>query len=119
MRSATSVLRRALAFSLLCLAAVSAQAGLFDDEEARKAILDLRQRVESVRLLTEQGASRASDDNAALRRSLLELQNQIETLRAETAKLRGMNEQLSRDLAETQRVQKDMVQGVEDRKSVV
>ncbi len=115
MRSATSVLRRALAFSLLCLAAVSAQAGLFDDEEARKAILDLRQRVESVRLLTEQGASRASDDNAALRRSLLELQNQIETLRAETAKLRGMNEQLSRDLAETQRVQKDMVQGVDSR----
>ena len=110
-----TALRRALAFALLGLAAASAGAGLFDDEEARRAILDLRQRVEAVRLQAEQGASRASEDNEALRRSLLELQNQIETLRAETAKLRGQNEQLSRDLAETQRVQKDVVQGVDSR----
>ena len=112
---AVTVLRRAAVLALLGLAAVSASAGLFDDEEARRAILDLRQRVDAVRLQAEQGASRASEDNAALRRSLLELQNQIETLRAETAKLRGMNEQLSRDLAETQRQQKDVVQGVDNR----
>ena len=112
---AVTVLRRAAVLALLGLAAVSASAGLFDDEEARRAILDLRQRVDAVRLQAEQGASRASEDNEALRRSLLELQNQIETLRAETAKLRGMNEQLSRDLAETQRQQKDVVQGVDNR----
>jgi len=113
--SGMTALRRALAFAVLGLAAASASAGLFDDEEARRAILDLRQRVEAVRLQAEQGASRASEDNEALRRSLLELQNQIETLRAETAKLRGQNEQLSRDLAETQRLQKDVVQGVDSR----
>jgi tol-pal system protein YbgF len=113
--SSITALRRILAFGLLGLAAASASAGLFDDEEARRAILDLRQRVEAVRLQAEQGASRASEDNEALRRSLLELQNQIETLRAETAKLRGQNEQLSRDLAETQRLQKDVVQGVDSR----
>ena len=103
----------------LALGAASASAGLFDDEEARKAILDLRQRVEVVRQqaeqATEQGASRASEENAALRRSMLDLQNQIETLRSETAKLRGMNEQLSRDIADMQRVQKDLAQGVDNR----
>ena len=113
--AALTLLYRTAGALLLCVCAQSATAGLFDDEEARKAILDLRQRVDAVRLLTEQGAGRASDDNTALRRSLLELQNQIELLRAETAKLRGQNEQLSRDLAEVQRRQKDLAQGLDDR----
>jgi tol-pal system protein YbgF len=107
--------RRLAGFLLFGLWAAAAAAGMFEDEEARKAILDLRQRVDAVRLLAEQGAGRASEDSAALRRSLLELQNQIEVLRAETAKLRGMNEQLSRDLADVQRRQKDIAQGVDDR----
>lgn len=101
--------------ALLCLGATTAGAGLFDDEEARKAILDLRQRVDAVRLESEQGVSRAGEDSALLRRSLLELQNQIETLRSEVAKLRGLNEQLSRDVADMQRRQKDSAQGVDDR----
>ena len=103
---------------LLCCWTATAGAGLFDDEEARKAILDLRQRVDAVRLVAEQGNSRAreaGDESAALRRSLLELQSQIEVLRAETATLRGMSEQLARDLAELQRKQKDITQGVNDR----
>lgn len=100
---------------LLCLVATTAGAGLFDDEEARKAILDLRQRVDAVRLESEQGVSRASEDSTLLRRSLLELQNQIETLRSEMAKLRGLNEQLSRDVSDMQRRQKDSAQGVDDR----
>lgn len=95
--------------------AATASAGLFDDEEARKAILDLRQRVDAVRSLAEQGAGRAAEDNALLRRSLLDLQNQIEVLRTEAAKLRGLNEQLSRDMADLQRRQKDIVQGFDDR----
>jgi tol-pal system protein YbgF len=106
---------RTVSLLLLCCWAATAGAGLFDDEEARKAILDLRQRVDAVRLLAEQGGGRASDENAALRRSLLELQSQIEVLRAETATLRGMNEHLARDLAELQRKQKDITQGVNDR----
>jgi len=107
--------RRTAVFVLLCLGAATAGAGLFDDEEARKAILDLRQRVDAVRLESEQGASRAGEDSASFRRSLLELQNQIETLRSEMAKIRGLNEQLSRDVADMQRRQKDIVQGVDDR----
>ena len=100
---------------LLCLGAATAGAGLFDDEEARRAVLDLRQRVDAVRLESEQGASRASEENASLRRNLLELQNQIETLRSEVAKLRGLNEELSREVADMQRRQKDIAQGVDDR----
>lgn len=112
---AVKMFHRAAASALLCLWGATASAGLFDDEEARRAILDLRQRVDAVRLESEQGASRASEDSASLRRSLLELQNQIETLRAEVAKLRGLNEQLSRDVADMQRRQKDIAQGVDDR----
>lgn len=100
---------------IFCIGAVSANAGLFDDEEARKAILDLRQRVDAVRLEATQNASRAGEENATLRRSLLDLQNQIETLRADMAKLRGSNEQLARDVADMQRRQKDIAQGVDDR----
>ena len=38
---------RALAALLLAAAAATAQAGMFDDEEARKAILDLRSRIQA------------------------------------------------------------------------
>jgi tol-pal system protein YbgF len=101
--------------AVLCFGALGAQAGLFDDEEARKAILDLRQRVEAVRVEATQNAGRAGEENASLRRSLLDLQNQIETLRSDMAKLRGSNEQLARDVADMQRRQKDIAQGVDDR----
>jgi tol-pal system protein YbgF len=112
------------------LLAMSANAGLFDDEEARKAILDLRQRVEAVRQEFDQKladqSKRATEanaqENALLRRSLLDLQNLIEAQRADNAKLRGQFEQLARDLSETQRQvadlqrqQKDATVAVEDR----
>jgi tol-pal system protein YbgF len=103
----------------------SAHAGLFDDEEARKAIVDLRARVAA---LDEQGKARSSEIAAstaanaqlleqisALRRSLLDLNNQLEALRGEMAKLRGTDEQLARDLSDVQRKQKDIAQGIDDR----
>ncbi len=109
-----------------CFALNLAHAGLFDDEEARKAILDLRTRVDQNRLASEaQNAElkrgqdaqlKATEEtNAALRRSLLDLQNQIETLRGELARLRGQDEQLAREVAEMQRRQKDLAQGFDER----
>lgn len=107
---------RQLALVLLLSSGVTiASAQLFGDDEARKAILDLRQRVETVRLESEKSASTASEDSALLRRSLLELQSQIESLRSELAKLVGANEHLSRDITEIQLRQKDLSQGVDDR----
>lgn len=88
---------------------------MFDDDEARKAILDLRQSVETLRGESKQIETRSNEDSAVVKRSLLELQNQIETLRSEVSKLRGVNEQLMRDVADMQRRQKDIAQGVDDR----
>lgn len=90
-------------------------AGLFEDDEARKAILDLRQRVEGVRTEVDVSRKAATDDNAVLGRSLLDLQRQIELLKADVASLRGSNEQLLRELAEMQRIQKDQVRSVSER----
>lgn len=108
-----------IAAVLLASWACVAHAGLFDDEEARRAILDLRQRVEAGRQDAEQriseNATRTTEENSQLRRSLLELQNQIETLRADQARLLGQNEQLTRDLTEVQRQHKDLIQSVDDR----
>jgi tol-pal system protein YbgF len=117
--------RSALAAALVAasLFTATAQAALFEDDEARRAILDLRRRIEQ---LDEQGRRRQADASAQiagqlaeqvgqLRRSLLELNGQIEALRAEVAQLRGREEQLARDLSEVQRRQKDLQQGVEER----
>ena len=114
--------RTTLAVALMGLAGAAAQAALFDDDEARKAILDLRQKVDvqqqrNVEELRRNAddLKKANEDNAQLRRSILELSNQIEVLRADLARLRGQDEQLARDVAEVQRKQKDITQGVDDR----
>ena len=97
------------------LAALPARAGLLEDDEARKAILDLREKVRQNDQRDAQLAAQVQQLTEQLQRALLDLNNQGETLRAEVARLRGMNEQLARDLAETQRRQKDLTQGVDDR----
>ncbi|RZL67908.1 MAG: tol-pal system protein YbgF [Variovorax sp.] len=94
----------ALAAAVAC-ASVGAHAALFEDDEARRAILDLRQRVEAMREGTNQ---RIADENGQLRRSLLDLQGQIEAMRGDMARMTGQNEQLQRTLSETQQRQKEI-----------
>ena len=82
----------------------AANAALFGDDEARRAILDLRQRLEATQQkldatqqrleTTQQSVKLQSEDNAILRRSLLELQNQIDILKRDQAVMRGSFEQL-------------------------
>ncbi len=91
------------------------QAALFEDDDARKAILDLRQRVEFMRTDAEQAKKAAADETAALTRSLLELQRQLELLRAELAAMRGVGEQQSKDLAELQKLYKEQSTQLMDR----
>ncbi|MES2959079.1 MAG: tol-pal system protein YbgF [Pseudomonadota bacterium] len=98
--------------------AASAQAQLFPDNEARKAIIELRATDEAqARRLTELVAANREllEQVQQLRRSLLDLNSQLELLRADMARQRGSDEQLARDVAELQRRQKDIAQGVEDR----
>ncbi|WP_395825774.1 tol-pal system protein YbgF [Collimonas sp.] len=84
------------------LAAVSfapaAHAGLFDDNEARRAILDIRDRIDAVN---------ARVDTKADKTSSLNLADQNERLNQEIAKLRGQIEVLTNELANTQQRQKD------------
>ena len=108
-------MRRALAACFLCLAAGAAQAQLFADDDARKAILDLRAKFAASE---EQARTRNAELNEqlqTLRRSLLDLNSQLEAARAEMAKLRCSNEQLLRDVSEMQRKQRDLGQAVDDR----
>lgn len=113
--SVTAVSRAVAAALLMAACMGSASAGLFDDEEARKAILDLRQKNQVTEQKLAEETRRATEDAAQLRRSLIELQNQLEATRAEVAKLRGQDEQVVRDLAELQRLQKDSAQSLDER----
>jgi tol-pal system protein YbgF len=90
----------ALAAALLC-ASLGARAALFEDDEARRAILDLRQRVETIR-------QQYADENAQFRRSLLELQSQIQQVRDSVARMTGQNEQLTKSITEMQQRQTEM-----------
>lgn len=100
MTLSSSISIRAVGLAVAMLVSVSAHAGLFEDDEARRAILDLRERVE-----------RQGQEIQNFQRSLLEQQNQFEALRAETARLRGEKEELTQELRRAQ----ELSQGVDDR----
>ena len=109
------VLRAALVIASLSFGVVCSHAGILEDDEARRAILDLRQKADASQQRFTDDIKKSNDDNAQLRRSVLDLANQIEILRADLAKLRGQDEQLAREVADMQRRQKDLTQGVDDR----
>ena len=115
---------------LVVFGAGNAQAALFGDDEARRAILDLRQRLEQSqtanRALMEQAAQlqtqqiaqlnqQHSQSVAQLRSALLDLQTQIDKLRADLAQSLGAQERLARDVTEVQLRQKDSLSSVDDR----
>jgi tol-pal system protein YbgF len=104
-----------VSLAVLMLAGAQAHAGLFEDDEARRAITELRQQ-----RTVDQDAAKAQSEalNAQidqLKRSLLDMNAQLEQLRADIAKLRGQDEVLARDIAELQRKQKDVQSSIEDR----
>ena len=94
--------------ALLLGTSLASHAALFEDDEARRAILDLRQRVETIRTQSDATVQRLTDENTQQGRSLLNLQSQIEGVRSELARMTGANEQLARALSEQQQKQKDI-----------
>jgi tol-pal system protein YbgF len=96
-------------------AAAPVQAQLFSDSEARKAILDLREKGKADQEQVQRQIGDLDTQLAALRRSLLELNSQLAQTREEMAVLRGTNEELRRDIADLQRLVKDANQSVDDR----
>ncbi len=110
---------RSVAVASFLLMSLAAHAGIFDDDEARKAILDLRQQITSLNATVNNSLSaaqqRSTEEIAQLRKSMLELQNQIDRQKGDISQLRGDNEVLARNLAEMQIRQKDMLQSAEQK----
>ena len=125
----------------LCLWAVltpTAQAALFQDDEARRAILDLRQRLENQRQIqlqsTEQTLQKSLDQSQKQfeilrkqveldinqskqdnRQAVLLLQAQIEALKQDIANFNGEREQLLREITLLQRALKETNVNIEER----
>lgn len=89
---------------LSLLAATPAQAGLFSDDEARKQIQQLEDRVLKLEQKIEE---KIEENNKQQTRSILDLQGQIDALNTELRKLRGLNEELSRGLQDAEKREKD------------
>ncbi|MFM8866004.1 MAG: tol-pal system protein YbgF [Limnohabitans sp.] len=112
---------RTLRCVAICLGSwlvLTAHAAIFEDGEARRAILDLRQRLEAAtqRLEATGNALKSqSEENAQLRRVLVDLQSQIDALRADLSRARGAQEQLTRDVTDIQLRQRDAQTGIEQR----
>jgi tol-pal system protein YbgF len=115
----------------------SAQAAVFEDDEARRAILDLRQRVENLRqvqqsseaalqrsldavtksqqTLREQAVRDMQAEASRLQQGMLQLQTQIDNLKQTISELRGEKDQLQREIMLLQKSQKDALSSLEER----
>jgi tol-pal system protein YbgF len=107
-----------LAAALLVAIAQPTQAQLFSDDEARRAILDLRGKLD----LMQRDLTRRLDDMQTRlermeqgSRGQLDLQNQIASMRQEIAALRGALEVQSNDLAQADKRQRDTNQDLDTR----
>ena len=106
---------------------VNAQAAIFSDDEARKAILDLRIRFEELRnqvqdlgkqiqaLNTELKETQQVVQKKADGQGQLGVQSDMERLRQELARARGQIEELVNELTTTQKRQRDFDQMVDKR----
>ncbi len=102
---------KALVRSLIAAGCVAsfihaAHAGLFDDEEARKQIVQLRNQVAEQQRVIDQRLGEL--EAQARNRSIIDLFNQVETLRSEFARLRGQLELLQNELENAQKRQRDL-----------
>jgi len=88
------------------LAGRPAHAGLFDDDEARRAILDIRSRIDAV----NQRVDTKADKNSAL-----SLSDQNDQVRQEMARLRGQIEVLQNSVDQLEQRQKDFYADLDTR----
>jgi len=110
---------RLLAAAALTWGALAAPAhALFGDDEARKAIVDLRARVaEMEKQLREKDAELATrlERLEAANRAQLELANTIDTQRREIASLRGQVETLTNEVVTLQKRNRDLYADLDSR----
>lgn len=101
-----SLPRSVVAVAIGLLLSVSAHSGLFDDEEARKQIVQLRSQMADTQRAID--ARIGELEAQAKNRSIIDLFNQVEILRTEFAKLRGQIELLQNEMENTQKRQRDL-----------
>lgn len=104
--SSFSVALKSSAIALALAGINAAQAGMFDDDEARKQILQLRSQVTETQRAIDQRV--AELEAQARNRSIIDLFNQVETLKTEFARLRGQIEVLQNEMENTQKRQRDL-----------
>lgn len=102
-----------------------ARAALFGDDEARKAVLEVRNKLdvfqrETLRQLNELGRQQADMEQRLSRveqgqRTNLDQQNQLEALRQEVARLRGQLEVQLNEMSQTRRQQKELSAALDTR----
>ena len=102
------VVRPLVAVALTLLIALPAHAQLFGgDDEARKAILQIREQIKVLQQRETEMTARL-DRMESAQRNQLELVNQLESLRQENARLRGQVETLSNEVATLQKRNRDL-----------
>lgn len=105
--------RQSLSIALLLALALPAQAGLFDDEEARKYILKVERESRERDTAIEE---RIGKLEAALKNlNLIELVGQLDQLRGEIAGLRGQIEVLNNQIATVDKKQRDFYLDIDSR----
>jgi tol-pal system protein YbgF len=98
-------MRRAFAFTFLLLLVGSAQAGLFDDDEARKKVLSVEAEMRSKN--QEMDARLVKLENSLKNLGLFELVSQVEQVKQQLADMRGTMEVLSNQIATIDKKQRD------------
>ncbi len=108
--------------ALVLTASVTPAWALFEDNEARRAILELRSRMERQEIDVAnrmRNLEATVDQVRAAMGGQLALQQEIERLRAEIARLRGQLEEQANELSKTQRAQRDQFANVDSRIKLV
>ena len=94
------------AVAALLVAATSAHAALFDDNEARQRIADTNARLAQVQKQLEDRL--ATLESQIKSQGLVDLFNQVEQIKSEIARLRGQQEVLTYELEQAQKRQRDL-----------
>jgi len=103
-----------LAVMALAVLSIPPAHALFGDDEARKAILDLRKQVQDMQGKGVDLGGRMERLEGAQRGSL-EIANQLDALRQDIAKLRGQVDQLANELGNAQKRNKDFYTDIDAR----